>query len=213
MFRHGYRNDFPQNEVPSEDDVDEAILRDRDQKLARKETMNSSSKRVPMKVLVGDKVLLKEYPKGRKFSPIYSEEIHEVIQVESKGVVVKDSQGSIKRRHKDDVKQLNEHGLLAFMSEDEDDEETQGAVELQEPGELVGDEPDEVVQAAQEEQQVEEGDPEEPGDEVPQEPAPLPRPVTRPPGSRNIPRPGRGKLPSRYKDFVMYFVKSFKGGE
>ena len=57
-----------------------------------------------MEVSVGDEVLLRRYPKGRKFDPLYEDDIYEVVAVEDKGVTVKGEGGKLKRRHKDDVK-------------------------------------------------------------------------------------------------------------
>ena len=103
MFRHGYRADFPKvTENPEE--VQAARAQDKKQKQDRKERINASSKRAPMKVNVGDKVLLKAYPKGKKFQPVFEEEVHEVVQIEEKGVIVRNSNGRQKRRHKDDIK-------------------------------------------------------------------------------------------------------------
>ena len=61
-----------------------------------------------MQVKVDDKVLLKQYPKPNKFEPAYSREVATVVQVEERGVVVKESNGMTKRRHKDDVKLFHE---------------------------------------------------------------------------------------------------------
>ena len=61
-----------------------------------------------MKVKVGDKVLVKQYPKPRKFEPVYGKEAATVVMVEKRGVVVEDANGATKRRHKDDVKLFQE---------------------------------------------------------------------------------------------------------
>ena len=104
IFRHGYRSDFPRAPAISKEATMEARDRDAEQKQEREEKVNKSKKRVPMRIEVGDLVLLKAYPKGRKFQPVYNEEVHEVIELEEKGVVVRDSEGKQKRRHKDDIK-------------------------------------------------------------------------------------------------------------
>ena len=52
------------------------------------------------KVKVGDDVLLKTYPKGRKFEPLYGELVHQMVSVDDEGVVVIDEMGRQKRRHK-----------------------------------------------------------------------------------------------------------------
>ena len=74
LFRHGYRADFPKS-AENVDGVETAGAQDKRQKQERKEKVNASKKRVSMKVRVGDKVLLKAYPKGKKFQPAFSEEV------------------------------------------------------------------------------------------------------------------------------------------
>ena len=185
LFRHGYHTDFPKT-MSTDDQVEAARQQDRAQKHSRTEGANASSKRSPMQVKVGDKVLLKQYPKPNKFEPAYSREVATVVQVEERGVVVKESNGMTKRRHKDDVKLFHEapsppweeDGAPVETQEDEvatpdlHAEET-GRGELQETaaqGELVG--------------------------------API---STRPQRNRN--------LPTRFKDYVLRRITEKKGGQ
>ena len=78
----------------------------RDQKWAREQEVNVSQKRKAIDVAAEDRVLLKRYPKRRKFHSIYEEEPYEVVSVEEKWAVVQDAFGNEKRRHKDDIKRL-----------------------------------------------------------------------------------------------------------
>ena len=95
LFRHGYHAEFPKRES-NDCQVEEAMQQDREQKRSRTDDTNSSSKRCPMKVKVGDKVLLKQYPKPSKFEPGYGREVATVVQIEERGVVVKESNGQTK---------------------------------------------------------------------------------------------------------------------
>ena len=103
LFRYGYHADFPRTACTDEE-VEAAVEKDREQKRNRTQNINSSSKRRAADFEVGDLVLLRDYPRKGKFDPLYCKEVAEVIQLEDKGVVVRESDGRIKRRHKDDVK-------------------------------------------------------------------------------------------------------------
>ena len=87
LFRHGYRADFPRA-AENLDEVQAAGIQDKKQKQERKQRVNASTKRVPMRVQLGDRVLLKAYPKGKKFQPVFAEEVYEVVQIEDKGVAL-----------------------------------------------------------------------------------------------------------------------------
>ena len=95
LLRNGYRCDYPRQAIDYQA-VEESIQRDRDQKLARREEVNESRRRKAMEVSVGDEVLLRHYPKGRKFDPLYEDDIYEVVAVEDKGVTVKGEGGKLK---------------------------------------------------------------------------------------------------------------------
>ena len=123
LFRYGYRSEFPSNQC-SEKDVVEAVERDREQKFARTSSINESSKRRKSDYHVGDKVLLKVYPKGSKFEPLYGKEVMTVVHVEDKGVVVVGDDGGVKRRHKDDIKAYCDRGLSLWPDSEEDDFDT-----------------------------------------------------------------------------------------
>ena len=118
LFRNGYRSDFPPTTCPDED-FQAGVEKDREQKRQRIDALNNSTKRRASSFREGDSVLLKNMTKGRKFDPLYQEEAAEVVIVEKHGVVVKDSKGLLKRRHKDDVKPFVPHRTLATMGDDE----------------------------------------------------------------------------------------------
>ena len=116
LFRHGYHAEFPKKES-NDFLVEEAMQQDREQKRSRTDNTNLSSKRCPMKVKVGDKVLLKQYPKPSKFEPGYGREVATVVQIEERGVVVKERDGKTKRRHKDDIKLFHEAPIAPMGGE------------------------------------------------------------------------------------------------
>ena len=197
LFRYGYHADFPRKACTDEE-VDAAVDKDREQKRERTEHTNTSPKRRAADFQPGDKVLLKEYPKKGKFHPLYCREVAEVITVEDKGVVVRESDGKIKRRHKDDVKRYFEP--QPFLPHDEYEQEA--AVEGREAHD------DDVVQ--QVEAVVGEAEANDEAAAIATE-APAgevevpPMPVARPQRQRN--------LPSHLKDFVLNRVLKGKGGE
>ena len=124
LFREGYKVDFPRRSTDT--DLQAAQINDKEQKKERKEKVNSSKKRTPMKVEVGDQVILKSYPKGKKFQPIYGEEVYEVIEVEDKGVVVKSNSNQVLRRHKDDIKLFKSKNQVVIDEEESDGENPPG---------------------------------------------------------------------------------------
>ena len=103
LFRYGYNTEFPTAPC-SDEDVMAGVLKDEEQKRQRTEHTNASVKRRKSHLQPGDRVILKDYPKGQKFDPLYDGEVVEVVEVEERGVVVRDSYGDTKRRHMDDVK-------------------------------------------------------------------------------------------------------------
>ena len=119
----------------------------------------------------------------------------EVIQVEERGVVVRDHNGKTKRRHKDDVKIYQERHAPAWQDL-EDDKATEE--ELRVTPEVNGEQ-----QGAAQEEEVEgeanEGEAAQGGQEEP----------VAPPE-----RPQRNKrLPTRLKDYVLRRVWKGKAGQ
>ena len=77
LFRHGYTADFPKSTCTNET-VEQAVGKDKNQKQKRTDMINSSKKRTASDYEVGEKVLLRKYPKGNKFDPLYSREASEI---------------------------------------------------------------------------------------------------------------------------------------
>ena len=104
LFRCDYQSDFPSTQRKLDGQMDAARNNDLQQKKARKEKTNDSVRRKAMNVNLGDKVLIRDMARRSKFDPMYFPEVFHVIELVEKGVIVMGRNGSIKRRHKDDIK-------------------------------------------------------------------------------------------------------------
>ncbi len=135
LFHYGYQSDFPPK-TRTDMEVAAGTERDKEQKRQRTEETNRSTKRRTSDIQCGDMVLLKNMIKGRKFDPLYMGEVAEVVEVEQRGVVLKEANGTLKRRHKDDVKPYHPPRPLTAECDDERQEivPAQGAA----GGEIAG---------------------------------------------------------------------------
>ena len=199
LFRHGYRSDFPRTTV-TDSEVEEAVEKDRQQKHDRTQKTNSSPKRSATLFQVGDKVLLREYPRGKKFDPVYSTEPAEIISIEQKGVKVVDSSGKVKRRHKDDIKPYHEVPQSLWETGEEEEDSKNLGEALEEVGVSQGESQAVAVDAAED---VVDSD--EPAGEAEEAPAVQHGPPNRPSRQRT--------LPTRLKDYVLRRVRRRFGGE
>lgn len=103
LFRHGYKKDFPRQEV-SEEKISQARDQDILKKADREEKMNKSSHRLPSHCSIGDTVYLRN-DKRSKFDPLFGPKEYEIVSKEHGGVIVKaKGTASQSRRHLDDVK-------------------------------------------------------------------------------------------------------------
>ena len=197
LFRYGYQAGFP-SKMCTEDEVAAAVEKDREQKRQRTNEMNRSPKRKQDEIRVGDKVLLREYPKGHKFNPIYNNEAAEVTQVDERGVVVKEANGKRKRRHKDDVKLYHEMHSSCWPAPEEEEDGSGGEQHVV-PGIQVG--------------QLEDGEAGEGHAEATGELAAAQEEAGRAPAvAVDHVRPRRERnLPSRLKDYVLLRVQRAKG--
>ena len=93
LFRHGYHTDFPRSTPRSVEELAQAISDDKLRKQNRSATTNMSKKRTPSVFNEGDRVLLRNLPKGRKFDPIYSRDTAVVTGVSDNGVWVREKNG------------------------------------------------------------------------------------------------------------------------
>ena len=209
LFRDGYRTDFPR--TSHEDKVEEAESNDNNQKLERKANINASSKRSPMKVRVGDEVLLKAYPKGKKFEPLYGELVHQVVSIDDKGVVVIDHTGRQKRRHKDDVK-LFHRGPQPLIQLVEEEEQVTNTATLETP---LAEEENTALQVDEQEAQVEATQAQTTEDTQAEQPAQLcdeGQPLGEGVAAVTAPRPQRTtRQPGYLKDYVINRLRTIIG--
>ena len=85
--------------------------------------INSSKKRTASDYELGGKVLLRKYPKGNIFDPLYSRGASELVEIGDKGVVVREEDGVVKRTHKDDVKHYHQLPMYSDLDDTDDEEE------------------------------------------------------------------------------------------
>ena len=105
LMRHGYKKDFPRQEV-SDQQVAEARKQDVSSKTARGEKMNQSNHRMTSDYDIGDTVYLKNNQRS-KFDPLFGPQEYEIVEKKKGGVIVKSLENdSQSRRHLDDVKKL-----------------------------------------------------------------------------------------------------------
>ena len=110
MFRDGQEGTFPRISISSEQ-VQEARERDKTQKAVREKEINEHKFRVKENIKSGDKVLMRNPYKKRKFDPTFLPETFTVVQIESDGTTLlleRRSDGAMFRRHPDDVKIFKE---------------------------------------------------------------------------------------------------------
>ena len=131
------------------------------------------------------------YPKGNKFEPLYGKEVMTVVHVEDKGVVVVGDDGSVKRRHKDDIKAYCNKDRWLWPESEEDDHDTGIGVQVEEPAD---------GQATE--------------DQIPIAPPVGNNDTPDLPGLSHSQPTRKRKLPPKLaKDYVMYGDEKRKGGE
>ena len=84
VFRDGYRNKLPQQQIP-DNKIREARQTDSDIKKEHKFTYNLSRHTVDIKYKIGDQVFLRNYKKEPKFDPHYLPEKFVMMEVLAKG--------------------------------------------------------------------------------------------------------------------------------
>lgn len=106
MFRDGYRATFPRISATSKE-VENAHIRDRNQKKERESKINASKFRKQNNISVGDTVFIRNLDKKKKFDPIFSPDTYNVIEISDDNTVVtvvRESDQKILKRHPDDIK-------------------------------------------------------------------------------------------------------------
>ena len=107
LFRDGLRTSFPRKNVDPEA-VTAARTHDETTKKAREIQINSSKYRRPLKIDIGDSVVLRDFQKSSKFKPIFSPEPCSVLEYSNHNTVTveRKSDGKVLTRHTDDVKKF-----------------------------------------------------------------------------------------------------------
>ena len=105
VFRHGYKKDFPRQEV-SDKELNIAREQDVSNKMTRSNIINQSNHRAHADLNIGDSVYIKNSTRKSKFQPMYGPEKCEVIESHSGGVVAMTGNGVKARRHLDEVKKI-----------------------------------------------------------------------------------------------------------
>lgn len=103
LFRHGYAGgEFPNTRMREDEEVEEAQRLDQQIREERDEKENRTrTDRMPA---VGDWIMTRNRKKTRKFDPTFGPEWQLVTEVSQEGVTSRNSQGTVQRRHADDIK-------------------------------------------------------------------------------------------------------------
>jgi len=130
LFRDNYKTIFPRTVLSNE-----KVLQARNQDIARKEErdsiINNSKFRKCEEISVGDVVMMRNHRRTAKFDPYFIPEPFDVGDKQADGrnlIVVRRSDGSLFRRHPDDVKKAT--GL--FPKQTDEHTVTKEAAEIEE---------------------------------------------------------------------------------
>ena len=107
MFRHGYKTDFPRQEL-REEDLESAKCHDQLQKDQRQDKVNSSCRFQKPKLAIGQRVLIKNEKKRSKFDPMFETTEYMITNLERNGAILKSEQGITRRHHVNDIKPIPE---------------------------------------------------------------------------------------------------------
>ena len=110
LFRSGYQSEFPRKAL-SQKEFEQAKEFEMRQKMERTAVLNDSNRRVSSQITVGDMVRIRDRNRKRKMDPLFKKQLYQVIEETAAGVLVRDAEGKVKRRHKDDVKLVNGAGF------------------------------------------------------------------------------------------------------
>ena len=103
MFRNGYRSEFPSKHL-SDESVAEAFHHDRDLKLERGQTVNSSKHRKSSALNIGDRVYMRNL-RTSKFHPVFGPETFTIVDLRDGGAIIEsDKNSTVYRQHLDDLK-------------------------------------------------------------------------------------------------------------
>jgi hypothetical protein len=109
LFRDGEQSLFPRQSA-SDEDIAAARARDLSQKKAHQDKVNAGKFRIPSLLNVGDRVLVRNYQKTRKFDPTFLPSKFVITEVSENGQCLTLEQmddGTCLKRHPDDVKKFD----------------------------------------------------------------------------------------------------------
>ena len=104
LFRDGYKADYPHVSDTTEVQVRDAIKRDQEQREKRCEVKNQSKYRQEQPLSAGDTVITRNNSRSTKFEPIFDPNPCTVETTEPGGAICLTAEGSMRRRHIDDIK-------------------------------------------------------------------------------------------------------------
>ena len=105
MFRNGYQTGFPRRTV-SQAEFEQARANEIRKKEERAKAINDAGRRKPLDFRNGDRVLIKDHSRTRKFDPLFEPTPYQVVEVTKKGAILERGDGARRRRHVDDIKLL-----------------------------------------------------------------------------------------------------------
>ena len=106
MFRDYKQTYFPRKPITEEECI-KARSRENGSKQQRTEQINCSKYQKEDDIKGGDKVIIRNYTKQRKFDPIFIQEPYKVLSTNEHMIIVENCQnGTILKRHKDDARHL-----------------------------------------------------------------------------------------------------------
>ena len=115
LFRDGKRTVFPRK-LATNSDVSLTRERDKQMKQERTDKISTSKYKKQDQIYAGDKVLIRNHTKQRKFDPLFLAQPYSVIDVNRNYVTVtNDADDRTLKRHRDDLK------LLPFDTQTQDD--------------------------------------------------------------------------------------------
>ena len=106
LFRHGYRADGPQRNAIPEEELRHALNEDHERRRRRSDQMNASKYRNQQQLHPGDVVITRNNKRTSKFQPLFDPTPRIVEHTEPGGATCMAADGTIQRRHIDDIKPI-----------------------------------------------------------------------------------------------------------
>ena len=107
MMRGGYQTEFPAKGPITDKQVKDAMKKDQEERQQRATNINSSKYRRAPNFQVGEKVYTRNQ-KATKFKPIFDPTPRTITETSHGGIVCVSDDGTLQRRHTDDVKEAVE---------------------------------------------------------------------------------------------------------